>query len=78
MESQAFKIATKRYSQRKLNASRRLHNLTQLENRLNGETNIGLIQVLEDQIRVCETAIINLKRSWASSLNVSTPLPQST
>jgi len=52
------------------------HDLTQLENRLRGETNIESILALEEQIRVYDEAHTKLKRSRNSLLNVSKLPPE--
>jgi len=51
-------------------------NLTQLENRLRGGSNIESIRDLEEQIREHERAIVKLKRTRNSLLNVSKLPPE--
>ena len=52
------------------------HDLTRLENRLTGETNVDSIRVLEEQIKGHQRPIIELKRTQNSLLNVSRLPPE--
>ena len=54
----------------------RRNHLTRLENRLSGEIDIESILALDEQIRQHERAIINLKRTRNSLLNVSKLPPE--
>ena len=73
-----LKVTNKHWSRRKLGASGVHRNLTRSENRLNGETNIESIRVLEGQIRERERTVTILKLALTPLTGVPTVSPQST